>query len=508
YPFEPPRCQFITRVYHPNIDDQGRICFNILKSKPKGEWNPAISIPTLLTSLIVLLGDPNPDDPLLMEIASEFKENRALFDQKAEFYTKTYAVQSIDDRDEHVQLQYDTVSSQNWKVQDAEPLPSGLTSNSLIKADIPTAIGNSTSVHIASIQPKISLSKSLSRASLKKPSLKSQKSNAESNFTATTTSGLESSEPSSTNVPETADALNNDFTIHHVKTGDQSDATHSTDGAWRTSLKIDDIKTTNLQDSSHPVLNDTIPVSPVPVLDKKREYEATRPEFSITTTQLSTTPPDSVKSKKVKTVKNDSTVVKSIAKGKVISNPTQDLHTHSPETLSQSQSSRSTKPSAIDQSSPLLPTKASLPKLHRERSRESALKVTPRHTYLKGTHKPLQPIDLLEEQSRYFSAENRNIIDGDIANRTITNDAASIESKGKLVEIEDALEKRKAKGKDKAPDENIENSSTPNSDVFESKFISQSSSSTIQTLEPYMNSKMVAPLTIAQKRNLMKKTRP
>ncbi|ORZ24902.1 ubiquitin-conjugating enzyme/RWD-like protein, partial [Lobosporangium transversale] len=91
YPLEPPRCQFLTKVYHPNIDDEGRICLDILKSPPKGKWGPAISIPTMLTSLVVLLGDPNPDDPLLADIASEFKENKELFIHKAREYTRRYA---------------------------------------------------------------------------------------------------------------------------------------------------------------------------------------------------------------------------------------------------------------------------------------------------------------------------------------------------------------------------------------------------------------------------------
>ncbi|KAK3807352.1 MAG: hypothetical protein J3Q66DRAFT_89538 [Benniella sp.] len=41
YPFEPPRCQSLTKVCHPN--DQGRFCLDILKGPPKGSWNPAIS---------------------------------------------------------------------------------------------------------------------------------------------------------------------------------------------------------------------------------------------------------------------------------------------------------------------------------------------------------------------------------------------------------------------------------------------------------------------------------
>ncbi|KAF9334828.1 Ubiquitin-conjugating enzyme E2 T [Podila minutissima] len=39
YPMEPPNCQFLTRVYHPNIDDQGRICLDVLKKPPKARYD-------------------------------------------------------------------------------------------------------------------------------------------------------------------------------------------------------------------------------------------------------------------------------------------------------------------------------------------------------------------------------------------------------------------------------------------------------------------------------------
>ncbi|KAF8390705.1 hypothetical protein HHK36_025232 [Tetracentron sinense] len=60
YPFEPPKMQFITKVWHPNISSQnGAICLDILKD----QWSPALTLKTALLSLQALLSAPEPDDP-------------------------------------------------------------------------------------------------------------------------------------------------------------------------------------------------------------------------------------------------------------------------------------------------------------------------------------------------------------------------------------------------------------------------------------------------------------
>lgn len=72
YPIEPPKVRFITPIYHPNIDPEGRICLDILNPPPKGAWKPSLNISTVLTSIGLLLADPNPDDGLVAEIVRVF----------------------------------------------------------------------------------------------------------------------------------------------------------------------------------------------------------------------------------------------------------------------------------------------------------------------------------------------------------------------------------------------------------------------------------------------------
>jgi len=57
----------------------------------KDQWSPALTISRVLLSISSLLTDPNPEDPLVPEIANQYKTNKTAFEATARDWTTKYA---------------------------------------------------------------------------------------------------------------------------------------------------------------------------------------------------------------------------------------------------------------------------------------------------------------------------------------------------------------------------------------------------------------------------------
>merc|ERR1719197_2164880 len=74
YPFTAPTVRFETPIFHPNVDQYGNICLDILKER----WSACYNVRTILLSIQSLLGEPNNDSPL-NPFAAELWSNQVAY---------------------------------------------------------------------------------------------------------------------------------------------------------------------------------------------------------------------------------------------------------------------------------------------------------------------------------------------------------------------------------------------------------------------------------------------
>ena len=100
YPFKPPRVNFMTKIYHPNVlinhacpdpncplHSFGIMCLDMIHDM----WHPEIKVYDILKKIEDLLIHPYLEKPMEKEIAKQYIEDKNEFEETARKWTEEYA---------------------------------------------------------------------------------------------------------------------------------------------------------------------------------------------------------------------------------------------------------------------------------------------------------------------------------------------------------------------------------------------------------------------------------
>lgn len=100
YPYSPPTMRFLTKVWHPNVYENGDLCISILHPPvddphsgelPCERWNPTQNVRTILLSVISLLNEPNTSSPANVDasvVYRKWKESKGKDEEYAKIVRK------------------------------------------------------------------------------------------------------------------------------------------------------------------------------------------------------------------------------------------------------------------------------------------------------------------------------------------------------------------------------------------------------------------------------------
>ena len=80
--------RFTSKLFHPNIYKDGKVCISILHAPGEDEfgyersderWSPVQSVEKILISVMSMLAEPNYESPANVDAAKMWREDRATF---------------------------------------------------------------------------------------------------------------------------------------------------------------------------------------------------------------------------------------------------------------------------------------------------------------------------------------------------------------------------------------------------------------------------------------------
>lgn len=105
YPLDPPLVRFLTKIYHPNVSEEGGICVDILKDSSK--WSKEYKFDTVIRSIEALLEDPNNSSPFNGKASSDWVRCERLYKQND---TKKLSQEACDELKNSAFKDFDKIS--------------------------------------------------------------------------------------------------------------------------------------------------------------------------------------------------------------------------------------------------------------------------------------------------------------------------------------------------------------------------------------------------------------
>ncbi|CAF1173176.1 unnamed protein product [Rotaria sordida] len=81
YPFQPPEVRFLTPIYHPNVDKDGKFCHPLLTKATR--WKSGTTLIDVVKAIVEHIDNPDIDYSVNLDIGKEYMENRAEFNRKS-----------------------------------------------------------------------------------------------------------------------------------------------------------------------------------------------------------------------------------------------------------------------------------------------------------------------------------------------------------------------------------------------------------------------------------------